>query len=172
MPVGGDPLGLPRGLLEREAQPLREVRAGSGRGGGRRPGASVTVKFAGLSGSTKASAEGLWMVRLGPLPAGGPHDLSVEGPENVVVHDLLVGDVWLCSGQSNMVWRLDMAHSPYPASQMKFPDIRLIGDLYQGWGIPAALDGGRWGSEGKRDRQDPGGGSGRGPTSGRIRDRG
>ncbi len=71
------------------------------------PGASVAVT---LDKHTKittvADAEtGKWMVKLPPLPAGGPHTLTVtSGQEQVILKNILVGDVWICSGQSNMQW--------------------------------------------------------------------
>jgi sialate O-acetylesterase len=58
------------------------------------------------SQETVADQEGRWRVKLGPFPAGGPHTLSA-GP--VEIHDVLVGDVWICSGQSNMEWPVGSA---------------------------------------------------------------
>ena len=42
------------------------------------------------------------MVKLAPLPVGGPYKMRVEGPQTVTLDNILVGDVWICSGQSNM----------------------------------------------------------------------
>ena len=66
------------------------------------PGKEVTVKLAGEAATGVADAQGKWRVRLGPLPAGGPYTMSVTGPQTAEVQDVLLGDVWLCSGQSNM----------------------------------------------------------------------
>lgn len=66
------------------------------------PGAEVRVALADRTGRAVADRSGRWQVRLEPLPAGGPHTLTVEGPQTVRVEDVLAGDVWLCSGQSNM----------------------------------------------------------------------
>ena len=66
------------------------------------PGESVTVKIAGQTGSAKADAEGYWRVILKPLPVGGPQELSVAGKNAITVTDVLIGEVWICSGQSNM----------------------------------------------------------------------
>jgi sialate O-acetylesterase len=67
------------------------------------PGAAVEVRIGPRRADVKASPEGRWEVVLEPLPAGGPHDLrAASGGEVTQVLDLLVGDVWLCSGQSNM----------------------------------------------------------------------
>jgi sialate O-acetylesterase len=67
------------------------------------PGEAVTVSMAGKSAQASAGADGKWMARLGPFEAGGPHRLTVEGKtERVAFGNVLVGDVWICSGQSNM----------------------------------------------------------------------
>jgi sialate O-acetylesterase len=69
-------------------------------------GESVTVEMAGRSVATYA-ASGKWMVVLEPLPAGGPYTMTIRGYENTVkVHDILIGEVWVCSGQSNMARQL------------------------------------------------------------------
>ena len=67
----------------------------------------VTVRLAGLTARTVATPEGHWSVRFTPLPAGGPHELVAESPFGcAVARDLLIGEVWLCSGQSNMQFKL------------------------------------------------------------------
>ncbi len=68
------------------------------------PGEEVTVKIAGQSHATKAGPDGSWQVTLEPMPAGGPHVLSIQGKNTLTLDDVLVGEVWLCSGQSNMQW--------------------------------------------------------------------
>ena len=74
------------------------------------PGEQVTVEFAGQRKIVTADANGNWLVKLGPLPASGtPRDLHVSlsavasaKAERLTLHDVLVGEVWLASGQSNM----------------------------------------------------------------------
>jgi len=66
------------------------------------PGKEVKVTLADKTATGVADAQGRWMVKLGALPAGGPHTMTVTGPQTVEVKDLLMGDVWICSGQSNM----------------------------------------------------------------------
>ena len=66
------------------------------------PGKEVRVTLAGKTVTGVADAQGKWLVRLVALPAGGPHTMTVTGPQTVEVRDVLLGDVWLCSGQSNM----------------------------------------------------------------------
>jgi hypothetical protein len=66
------------------------------------PGEEVIVRIAGQSKTTRADAEGKWMVRLGRIQGAGPHTLTVQGKTTVSVEDVLIGEVWLASGQSNM----------------------------------------------------------------------
>ena len=75
------------------------------------PGESLTVTLAGRSVAVQAAADGRWRGQLPAMPAGGPHLLSVRAESGAVqeVPDVLVGDVWLCSGQSNMVLQVNRA---------------------------------------------------------------
>ena len=66
------------------------------------PGEHVTATIAGKSKSTKAGKDGKWSLKLPELKAGGPHSLVVKGKNSITVSDVLVGEVWLGSGQSNM----------------------------------------------------------------------
>jgi len=70
------------------------------------PGRTLTVELAGRKASTRVGADGRWRVQLTPLPAGGPHRLRVSGDQTVELSDVLVGDVWLLGGQSNMEFPL------------------------------------------------------------------
>jgi len=75
-------------------------------------GEEVTVEFAGQSVSTVAR-NGRWSVRLRPLKASAEgRSLRVQGRTAVVVSDVVVGEVWICSGQSNMEWPLSASHEP------------------------------------------------------------
>lgn len=66
-------------------------------------GSNVTVSVAGQSASTTVGDDGRWKLELPELPAGGPYQMKVTGGETVVaVTDVLVGEVWIASGQSNM----------------------------------------------------------------------
>ena len=80
-------------------------------------GETIAVRLAGREAKTRAGADGSWRVALDPVGAGNaPLELSVRGergPE-IVVRDILVGEVWLCSGQSNMEWPLWSLVSPVP----------------------------------------------------------
>jgi len=70
------------------------------------PGETITVKVAGQTVSATADPAGTWHVKLAPLKAGGPYELVVAGKTTVTVTDVLVGDVWICAGQSNMEFGL------------------------------------------------------------------
>ncbi len=72
------------------------------------PQSEVMVRVAGIESTAIANAEGFWKVTLDLPEAGGPHELAVTGKEaRVVLTDIMIGDVYLCSGQSNMQWPLE-----------------------------------------------------------------
>lgn len=66
------------------------------------PGEKVTVAVQGQTQSATADANGKWTVRLANLKAGGPLEMTISGKNSITVHDVLIGEVWLGSGQSNM----------------------------------------------------------------------
>ncbi|HET9571242.1 MAG TPA: sialate O-acetylesterase [Bacteroidales bacterium] len=67
------------------------------------PGEKVTVLFNNLKAIAKTNKSGKWMVKLKALPEGGPYNMEVRGKKNsVLIKDVYVGEVWVCSGQSNM----------------------------------------------------------------------
>lgn len=68
------------------------------------PGAEVSVTLGSNTATTKADEGGRWLAKLPAMPAGGPHKLVISGPVTVTFEDVLIGDVWVCSGQSNMQW--------------------------------------------------------------------
>lgn len=71
--------------------------------GAAKVGGTVTVKIAGKSARAKVSSTGSWKLTLPDLPAGGPYKMEVSsGSETITYSDILVGEVWICSGQSNM----------------------------------------------------------------------
>ena len=75
------------------------------------PGTRVKASIAGQSVETTADQSGKWLAKFGPVPAGGPFSLLVSSPgKEVEVTDLLVGDVWICSGQSNMEFAVKQAN--------------------------------------------------------------
>lgn len=90
-------------------------------------GEKVTVEFKGQKVST-ASVEGRWKVTLSRLPASAePATLRVQGRNTVEVNDVLVGEVWVCSGQSNMEWPMSRSENPEQAiAASANPQIRLF----------------------------------------------
>lgn len=90
-------------------------------------GEEVKVSMAGQTASAKAGADGRWMVKLKGLAAGGPHSLSVQGTNTIEVKDVLVGEVWLGSGQSNMAMTVNRAKD-YEAEKVKadLPEMRMF----------------------------------------------
>ncbi len=88
----------------------------------------VTVRLAGHSACVTSSPDGRWLVRLPPVPAGGPHELTASSASgDAVVRDVLVGEVWICSGQSNMQWTVGLSwDADLEIATAKYPNIRLI----------------------------------------------
>jgi len=62
----------------------------------------VTVSFEEQKLSATADADGQWKVELAPLKQGGPYEMTVAGKNTLTIHNVLVGEVWVCAGQSNM----------------------------------------------------------------------
>jgi sialate O-acetylesterase len=91
------------------------------------PGEEITVKIGSQSHATTAGSDGSWHVMLEPMSAGGPHTLSIRGKNALEFGDVLVGEVWICSGQSNMQWPLTLAKDgDLEIAAATDPEIRLI----------------------------------------------
>jgi sialate O-acetylesterase len=92
------------------------------------PGDEVSVTLAGASASGRADDAGRWAVRLPAQVAGGPHALTARaGTRTQSVNDVLIGDVWLCSGQSNMEWPVRSTHDAYNEAALSAnPRIRHV----------------------------------------------
>jgi sialate O-acetylesterase len=91
------------------------------------PGERVSVCIAGKTKTTRTTPGGKWMISLPPLPSGGPYSLQVQGSNTLIVHDVLVGEVWLGSGQSNMAQPAQEARN-FPATKAESdqPRIRMF----------------------------------------------
>lgn len=72
------------------------------------PAEHVKVEFRNRKFETIASADGKWLVTLPAIGAGGPYSMTIDGSNHIELKDILVGDVWLCSGQSNMVHQMEL----------------------------------------------------------------
>lgn len=92
------------------------------------PGTEVSVSFAGQEKKATADASGKWMVKLDPLPASStPTIMTIKGTNFRQLEDVLVGEVWICSGQSNMQWDVSQTwDGDLEALTARFPHIRLI----------------------------------------------
>lgn len=91
------------------------------------PGTEVTVRLGEASAKAKAGEDGKWSVTLPAMKAGGPHVLTVEGSSTVTAKNILVGEVWLCSGQSNMEWNVAQSNNPQEEiAAANHPQIRHI----------------------------------------------
>ncbi len=75
------------------------------------PGDTVRVEIGEQSASGTASADGKWQVRIQPPAPGGPYVVRITGRQRVELHEVLVGDVWICAGQSNMQFGLSQARN-------------------------------------------------------------
>lgn len=90
-------------------------------------GEKVTVTLGEQSATATADAEGTWRVTLAATPAGGPFTLSVEGANRLEIGDVLVGEVWLGSGQSNMAMTVNRsAHFEEEKAAAQYPQIRMF----------------------------------------------
>jgi sialate O-acetylesterase len=91
------------------------------------PGETVTVSILDQTHTAKADDEGNWSLHLKPLKAGGPHELKFKGKNEITYADVLVGEVWVCSGQSNMGFQVSgSVDGDIEALAANFPNIRLI----------------------------------------------
>ncbi len=95
------------------------------------PNSGLQVSLAGQTVSTTADAAGAWSADLPPMPAGGPYELVIMGTERRVLSDIMIGDVWLCSGQSNMAWpvksgALQVKNAEQEVAAATWPGIRML----------------------------------------------
>jgi sialate O-acetylesterase len=91
------------------------------------PGESVSVVIENQIQKTTAGTDGRWQVMLDPVPLGGPYELTVKGKNEIRFTDVLVGEVWVCSGQSNMQWSVQASNdADLERLAAKYPKIRMI----------------------------------------------
>ncbi|MGG9961429.1 sialate O-acetylesterase [Ferruginibacter sp. SUN106] len=86
----------------------------------------VTVSFNNKKYTTKTTVDGKWKIVLGPTKAGGPYNMIISGKNKITLNNILIGDVWFCSGQSNMVHQLNIHDVTYAndIATANFPEIR------------------------------------------------
>jgi len=109
------------------------------------PDEAVTVTFLGQSQATRAGAGGRWAVTLSPLPAGEGGTLVVRGENRIEIKDVLVGEVWLGSGQSNMAMTVARSRD-YATEQAaaRLPRVRMFKEESPSAETPQAEPRGRW----------------------------
>lgn len=98
------------------------------------PQENVDIEFRGNNTSTVANALGRWSAYLPGGSAGGPFDLTIRGKNEFAFHDILVGDVWFASGQSNMEFPMGLNHWWHQGvnnmgpeiAKANFPNLRLF----------------------------------------------
>lgn len=90
-------------------------------------GEKVTVVLGTQQKTATADTHGHWRATLDPMPAGGPHRIVIEGKNRIVIQDILFGEVWVCSGQSNMQMAVSSSRdADLERMAANFPQIRLI----------------------------------------------
>ena len=125
------------------------------------PGEAVSARFGESRAATTATPQGEWRLSLPPQPAGGPHVLTVSGASTnaLRIEDVLVGEVWLCSGQSNMEMGVGMCRDGQAeVAAANHPGIRLLmvpnrwtptpqSDIDAAWKVcsPQSIADGGWG---------------------------
>ena len=116
-----DPVYSSNAVIQRD-RPIHVTGSGN-------PGEEVAVSFAGQSRTVRADVNGRWTAVLPPMQAGGPHRLTATGAGGAaaVADNVLIGDVWLCSGQSNMEWPISRSLNGESEAQAATDDqVRLM----------------------------------------------
>ncbi len=91
------------------------------------PKAKVTVIFKKQKIAALADENGEWSVTLAPESAGGPFDLKIVGKDSIILSNILIGEVWICSGQSNMEWSVSNSNNAEEEiAAADYPNIRLF----------------------------------------------
>lgn len=109
------------------------------------PGETVSIEIGEQRHSTTTNADGMWRVALDPVPAGGPYTMTVQGSNTLTFEDVLFGDVWFCSGQSNMQWSINNSNNTrVEIVSANYPEIRLLQIPNRGTQEPQENFKGQW----------------------------
>lgn len=116
------------------------------------PGEDVEVKLGAQAARVKAGEDGKWKVELPAQKAGGPHVVEITGRNKIVLNDVLIGEVWVASGQSNMnmrlyptpPWTLGVVDYPRVIAEAKHPEIRFFTVYDESSDAPKDEVHGRW----------------------------
>jgi sialate O-acetylesterase len=110
-----------------------------------KPGEKVTVTMGEKTATAVADKDGKWIAKITPPPAGGPYEVKISGPEEVTLKDVLVGDVWICSGQSNMEMGIKaVKDAQQEIANANNPNIRLFLQKKANAASPVATTDGTW----------------------------
>lgn len=112
------------------------------------PNEKISISLNSENYQTVADSEGHWTIEMPPHKAGGPHQIKITGKNQIVLDNILFGDVWVCSGQSNMELTMERVKDTYPLEikQANNPNIRqfLVPDKYAFSKEFDDLDDGNW----------------------------
>ncbi|MCL5019293.1 MAG: sialate O-acetylesterase [Patescibacteria group bacterium] len=90
-------------------------------------GEIVTVTFGNQKATTTTGNDGKWMVKLDRMDAGGPYEMTVSGTNTITIRNILIGEVWICSGQSNMERPVKEAlNADREIAESDYPEIRFL----------------------------------------------
>lgn len=90
-------------------------------------GEQITISFASKTISVETDKTGKWSAILPSLDYGGPYEMTIKGENTITFENILIGEVWICSGQSNMEWPVRKANNDsVEISQANYPNIRLF----------------------------------------------
>jgi sialate O-acetylesterase len=110
-----------------------------------KPGDAIQVEIAGHVAKAATGADGRWQVEIQPPAPGGPYTIKIDGPQHVELHEVLVGDVWLCGGQSNMELPLERTRNgTNEIAAANHPEIRFFKVQSHTAYSPAAIPQGNW----------------------------
>jgi len=109
------------------------------------PEEKVIVRFNGQQTLTTGAPDGTWSVTLKPMRAGGPYDMTISGRNTIKIKDVLVGEVWVASGQSNMeMLVVSSANFNKESAAADYPEIRHFTVTKRPIGAPTDLAFGQW----------------------------
>ena len=109
------------------------------------PGEKIHVTFDKYQADATADEQGHWIAKLPALEAGGPFTLTVQGEDKTTLTDVMVGEVWLCSGQSNMELTVMRARNGADESaKANYPEIRLFQEPHHAAQEPQTTCSGAW----------------------------
>jgi len=112
------------------------------------PKEKIKISFQHKKYKTVADANGNWLIMLSPMKAGGPYTMKIDAKNHIVLNDILIGDVWLCAGQSNMQHNLELHKYKYAKeiANADYPQIRqfLVSQTTNLQNPESDLTGGYW----------------------------